>query len=198
MNPQARSSDLVVEPIGEELLVFDNTSQRAHSLNAIAATVWSACDGTRNVAALMEHTGLSEDVIEIALRELAGCDLLTGLAAAESSPQPVSRRAALRKAALTGAGIGIALPVIRSIVAPSSALAGSQSCTAQTCASGSHCHSTAVGGDQTGPGACTSLACVSNSASFTGASECASHPCCYPRVCFYSNGVHTNLTCISL
>jgi hypothetical protein len=43
--PLARSAGLLVEPIGDELLVFDSERKVAHSLNDVAARVWRACDG---------------------------------------------------------------------------------------------------------------------------------------------------------
>ena len=42
-----RSVDLIVDTIGDELLVYDTSNNRAHSLNKNAAAVWKACDGTR-------------------------------------------------------------------------------------------------------------------------------------------------------
>ena len=45
LKPLARSEGLVVEEVGDELLVADPLSSRAHSLNAFAARVWQACDG---------------------------------------------------------------------------------------------------------------------------------------------------------
>lgn len=124
MLPQARSDDLTVEPIGDELLVFDAAERRAHSLNPAAADVWRACDGSRDAAAIAEHTGLDRDAVALALENLRDCRLLTG-ALSESTGPTVSRRDAIRKAALAGAALGAAIPVIRSITAPSVALASS-------------------------------------------------------------------------
>jgi hypothetical protein len=114
IQPLARSDDLVVEPLGEELLVFDSKTNRAHSLNAAAASVWRACDGARDVDALAQYCELDPVAVELALDSLRKCELLIDF----QGPR-VSRRQALRKAAVVGAGIGVALPVIRSIYAPS-------------------------------------------------------------------------------
>ena len=43
--PLARSEELVIEELGDELLVYDERTQRAHCLSATAARVWRACDG---------------------------------------------------------------------------------------------------------------------------------------------------------
>ena len=120
IQPLARSADLVVEPLGDELLVFDSKTNRAHSLNAAAASVWRACDGARDVDALAQYCELDPIAVELALDSLRNCELLIDF----EGPH-VSRRQALRRAAVVGAGISVALPVIRSITAPSAYAAGS-------------------------------------------------------------------------
>jgi hypothetical protein len=157
--PVARSEDLLVEPMGDELLVFDSTTDRAHSLNAAAASVWRACDGTRNIDALAESCELDPVAVELALDSLRNCDLLIDF----EGPR-VSRRQALRTAAVLGAGIA-AVPVIRSIVAPTVAMAASSACvqtgnacTAEaTCCSSNFCNSHAVcrSGSATPSSSCT-------------------------------------------
>ena len=49
MLPVARVSELHVEQVGDDLVLFDHRTHAAHSLNAAAAFVWERCDG--------EHTG---------------------------------------------------------------------------------------------------------------------------------------------
>ena len=44
-NPCARSEDLIVEELGEELLVYDMKADRGHCLSPVAARVWRRCDG---------------------------------------------------------------------------------------------------------------------------------------------------------
>jgi hypothetical protein len=50
--PLAKTSELVVKKVGEELLVYDLARHKAHALNRIASAIWRACDGQRGVAAL--------------------------------------------------------------------------------------------------------------------------------------------------
>ena len=120
--PRARENDVMSERLGDELLLFDASTNRAHSLNATAATVWHACDGTRNREKIAEHCQLDPLAVELALDNLADANLLTDYT---PPAQRVSRRTAIRRLALTGATLGIALPVIRTIVAPSAAMAAS-------------------------------------------------------------------------
>jgi hypothetical protein len=130
MNPQARNSDLIVEPIDEELLVFDTERQLAHSLNPTAARVWQACDGQHDLDALAGECQIDRPTLALALERLRDVHLLEQRTTNEPihdapATTGVSRRAMLRKSVLAGAGLGIAIPVIRSITAPSLAMAAS-------------------------------------------------------------------------
>lgn len=62
MKPRARSQDLIVEALDDELLVFDQQNQECHVLNRAAAAVWRRCDGRTDVpklaAAASEASGL--------------------------------------------------------------------------------------------------------------------------------------------
>jgi hypothetical protein len=99
---------------------------------------------------LAKHCSLDLDAVNLALDSLAACELLDGTTA--PATPTVSRRAVLRRAVLTGASVGVAIPVIRSITAPSAALAASNcvefgdACTGQSCCD--------TGGACTGSGVC--------------------------------------------
>ena len=47
--PRARHDRLVVEQIGDEILIYDTVNNCAHTLNRTAALVWKLCDGKRTV-----------------------------------------------------------------------------------------------------------------------------------------------------
>jgi hypothetical protein len=178
-HPRARSSDLTVEAIGEELLVFDAARNRAHSLNATAARVWRACDGKRNVAQLAAVCDLDAETVELALERLDGCRLLENSRPRLNGEAPrVNRRAVLRKAALTGAGLGVALPVIRSITAPTAAHAQSISCLLAPCPGGTGCCSSYF---------CGSLALCSSFPCGTAGDTCSvgDNSCCFGTTCVY-------------
>ncbi len=81
--------------------------------------MWRACNGARTPEQIAEYCGLDRDAVGLALEALADIELLQApLTAGEDGSPRVSRRQMLRRAALTGVGVGIALPVIRSINAP--------------------------------------------------------------------------------
>jgi hypothetical protein len=117
--PLARSEDLVVEELEDGLLVYDLTTDHAHSLQATAARVWRACDGTKPVAALSDELDLDGETIAHALEELRGCDLLDGGPELGSG---MTRRDMTKKAVKVG-GAAAAAPLIVSLAVPMPAAA---------------------------------------------------------------------------
>src|SRR5688572_26967040 len=116
--PRARSTDLVVEPLLDEILVYDRAQGRAPCLNPTAARLWQLCDGTRTVAeleaALAAGDGSApgvaqEGVARFFLAQLAKERLLED--AVDSDVPSPSRRDLLRRLGVAAA----ALPVITSI-----------------------------------------------------------------------------------
>jgi hypothetical protein len=114
--PVARSTELVVEELADELLVYDLRSDEAHCLGATAARVWRACDGETTVAALQTQLGLDAASVAKALEDLDRCGLL------QAAPAGMTRRELNLK--LTKAGAAAAsLPFIVSIAVPAIAAA---------------------------------------------------------------------------
>jgi hypothetical protein len=170
--PRARTADLAVKPLGDEVLVYDLVRHRAHGLDRMAAAVWRACDGARDPAALAAAlrapggTPVPEAVVRYTLGRLAQAHLLTGPAPA------VSRRAILRQ---LGTAAAVALPAVTSVVAPTGAEA--QSCVAPSvsitgvCTMDAQC--CAPGRCVVPPGSC----CLPDNSSCTTNSECCSGDC---------------------
>src|SRR3954463_11534640 len=78
VKPLARSENLVIEELGDELLIYDLNANRAHSLGASAARVWRACDGNTTVEVLSARTDLDAGTVAQALEELRNSSLLDG------------------------------------------------------------------------------------------------------------------------
>lgn len=132
LTPLARSSDLVIEDSGEELLVYDQRKDIAHRLNATAATVWRHCDGARTVEQLVDvlHESVGEladeDLVMISLDQLAEAGLLEEAPERAAEEARLSRRRFIRKVGVVGSA-AMVLPVVHSIVAPTPASAQSGS-----------------------------------------------------------------------
>jgi hypothetical protein len=127
--PRARrSEDLIVEPLGDELLIYDNAANKAHRLNKSAALIWRHCNGrtsTEKVLKVLAEAGLPADpgVVELAIAELTKAKLVEP-EVDWSQVRFRSRRTLLKQLGFMTAA-ALALPIVQSIVAPSVAHAAS-------------------------------------------------------------------------
>lgn len=143
--PRARRARLVVEDVGDEVVVYDLVSDRAHCLNGIAARVWKRCDGETTPEAIARAVGreldadVDPEVVHCALRQLRASGLLEEGTAGKRG---LSRRDLARRLALYG-GLAVLVPVVSSIVAPTPAEAASPCAKAANCGSsaGADCSS---------------------------------------------------------
>jgi len=125
---------LILEDLGDEVLIYDPEIDRAHCLNRSAAMVWRLCDGQRSVAdisATMSHqlgTTVDETLVYAAVHELDREYLLGEFGAQPESPVNTSRRAVLKTIGWLAA-IGLTAPVVTSLFAPTPAQAQSGPCT---------------------------------------------------------------------
>ena len=123
MNPRAKSN-LLVEELPEETLVYDVEEHRAHCLNPSAAFLLEHSDGTRDEVELARLASeicgepATVEVIQVGLERLARSGLVEwdGAAPVPSGP---SRREVLRKLAT----VGLAIPAVMTILTPSAASA---------------------------------------------------------------------------
>jgi hypothetical protein len=141
MLPRARREKLVVQELGDEVLVYDLDRHRAHCLNAAAALVWRRCDGETSlaeIAAALERDlrlPADEAIVSHALDRLDRAHLLASAPAAGTMLRRMSRR---DLASRTGLAMGatLLLPVVISIVAPTPAYAASCIAKGQACVPG--------------------------------------------------------------
>ena len=129
--PRARTRDLLVEGIGDDLIVCDVPGDAAHLLINAAAAVWRACDGVRDIPTLQSDTGFDRDTIESALEQLRDRRLLEE---AETSLPPTARTLTRSRMLPVGLAPAVALPAIESITVPRPATAIRPSATTTTAA----------------------------------------------------------------
>jgi hypothetical protein len=125
--PRGRQDGLVVERVGDELLIYDLERDKAHCLNETAALVFEHCDGRHTVGELAarlsgENGDVAEDLVRRALLRLADEQLLEEPVSPPGGRE-WSRRQIVKRAAVAGAAAGLALPAVKSIVAPTPAQA---------------------------------------------------------------------------
>jgi hypothetical protein len=125
--PLARSKDLIIEELPDEVLVYDLEKDKAHCLNRTSALVWRHCDGRTTVPEMswLLSKGLNvpvdEEVVWLALRQLGRYGLLQNSLAPSPDIKRVSRRDLMKYA--PGA---LSLPLIMSVTAPTAAQVSSQ------------------------------------------------------------------------
>jgi hypothetical protein len=183
--PRARTELLVVEDVGDEVLIYDQSTDQAHCLSRDAAMVWRVLDGTTRVPEIAKALGLETDVVSRAIEELDACGLL------DAGPASgITRREATIRMAKVG-GAAAAAPLVYSIMAPTPALASSQS----FCLSISAC-STAVNGCS----ACYKAGCVCCGEGTSGNTKLCTADCsitnCNPCIVhFHCGGTGTQSSC---
>jgi len=142
MIPLARTNNLLITQVGEEVIVYDRERDTAHCLNAMAARVWHYCDGqntVEDIAKLLEEdleVSADEDVdwrglVWLTLEELERFYLIQEYLSQPISSEVqsadalrVSRRKMIKTATLVGGfAIGSMFPLVKSIVAPAPGMA---------------------------------------------------------------------------
>lgn len=125
--PLARSEDLVIENLDDEVLIYDGNNARAHSLGATAARVWRACDGETGIDDLAAALELPRETVLKALGELEGAELLESFGlqivnGESGNGNGLTRREMGLRTAKIGAA-AVAAPMLYSIAVPSAAAA---------------------------------------------------------------------------
>ena len=126
--PQAVFNDLVTQELGKETLIYNLKTNQAFCLNDTTAEVWRAYDGQRSVTEIsqllsrQQRTDFTEDIVWLALEQLAKNNMLVESGQLALEMQGLSRRTMLKRAAFATV---IALPSIAALVAPTAAHAAS-------------------------------------------------------------------------
>lgn len=150
--PRAREEGLIVEPLGDELLVYDERTHKSHCLNRAAALVWKGCDGRSTAGEIARRVGaelnaeVEESLVWMALEDLGKRGLLTAKAARPAAFGRISRRDLIRRAGAAA----VLIPVIATITAPTAyaavSCAGSCNPQAQDCPAGCFCSGSGTSG----------------------------------------------------
>jgi hypothetical protein len=128
VHPKARRAGLLIESVGDEVLVYDTERHRAHALNDSLARIWRRCDGETSLAEIATRLSetlqmpVTEEFVRYGIAQLRQFHLLDEQASpmSEVGSGP-SRRELIRVGSLAA----LALPLITSIVAPVAAEAQS-------------------------------------------------------------------------
>jgi hypothetical protein len=155
--PLSRNADIVVQALGEEILIYDLKTHQAYNLNETSALVYQACDGKTTFDELKRQYKFTDDLIFLALDQLKTGGLIETDDSFVSPFSGMSRREAIRKVAFASI---ITLPVISSLVAPTAAMAQSSGCGgggAGCVNSGGNCGGAVVGNCSGNVGVCATF-----------------------------------------
>jgi len=184
--PLSRTSDLVIQTSGDEILVYDLESNKAFCLNEASAIVWNLCNGSHSVTEISAEMSkrmksvIDEDFVLLALDQLNKDGLLEEGIELNNRFAGFSRREIIRRVGFASA---IALPLVSSVVAPevlmaqSCGMVGSEPCTSGSCCTGLFCAPTfdnVFGGIATPAG---DFCCVATNSRFSpGSTYCTFVP----------------------
>ena len=121
--PRARTEDLVIKALPDEVLVHDLARHRTHCLNRSAAAVWRLCNGQRTPAEIARALAQapegrwSDEAVRLALDELGRAHLLTDVLTGHRDAGGVTRRQTLQRLAAAA----VVVPTVATIVAPRAA-----------------------------------------------------------------------------
>jgi len=137
MLPVARTEKLLVQEVGNELIVYDQKTNASHCLNPVAARVWYYCDGQHSIKdiarLLKKELNISQTeavdtrgLVWLTLEELEQYQLIEKYLKQPTGIANISRRQVVKTGVLVGGfAIGTIFPAIKSIALP--APGGSQS-----------------------------------------------------------------------
>lgn len=180
ITPIARKNNLVIQEMGNEILIYDLKTNKALSLNETSGLVWQLSNGDRTISQIAEtvtqklNFAVKEDFVWLALEQLKKENLLENEADITSKFQGASRREVIRK---IGFASLVTLPMISTIIAP----------TALQAQSGNSCSGTA---DAPGCGCTAETTCASNCCGVTTAAS-------LPRFCVPFGGDSDGAFCRS-
>lgn len=128
INPVARQSDIVVQELKDETLIYDLIINKAYCLNGTSAIVYHLCNGKNSVSDISDQLSrklkspFKEDLVWLAIDQLKQYNLLDNGQEIKTNFEGLSRREVIKRA---GFASMIAIPVISSIIAPAAAQAAS-------------------------------------------------------------------------
>jgi hypothetical protein len=182
--PLARTTDVVVQTLDAEVLIYDLGTNKAHCLNETSAAVYQACDGKTSVSEIsfllskQLKSLVTEDFVWLALDGLKKENLIENESEVSTPFEGLSRREVIRKVGLASM---IALPVISSLIAPPAAHAQSGGANGATCTANANCASSCCASNT-----CVAARTVANGGSCSNSCQCSA-----------IGGVCNNGTCAS-
>jgi len=125
--PLARTEQLIVKEVDDEVLVYDLKTDQAHCLNKTAALIWRYCDGASSVNDLRRmlqtelNVQIDENVMWLAMDEHKKFDLLDTVPVVPPHLAGLNRRQIIKTIGIAA----LALPVVFSMATQLASAQGS-------------------------------------------------------------------------
>lgn len=123
--PLVRTENIVQQEAGDDLLLYDLSTNKAYSLNKTSANIYQYCNGSNNIGQLGDLTGFDRELIMLTLESFKKENLLNQPNEISNHFDAISRRRLIRRIGINSIA---ALPLITSIAAPKSTRAASAGC----------------------------------------------------------------------
>ena len=129
--PISRKSNIVIQELKNEVLIYDLTINKAFCLNPTSTLIWQLCDGKLSIAEMSRvlsqklNTPITEDLIWLALDQFKQDNLLEQSQLLKIEFGGLSRREIIRK---VGYASLVMLPTIVGVTAPRAIQAASGLC----------------------------------------------------------------------
>ncbi len=135
MNPKARETDLLIDELPDETLVYDRKRHKAFCLNRTTTLVWRRCDGKTapdEIARVIRDDIVPTapvdaetacNLVRLALARLDAADLLVN--SPEATGAVYSRRELARNLARVAGVVTVLLPTVMAVNVPAVVSAGS-------------------------------------------------------------------------
>ena len=200
--PKTLVKNIVLQEVGSELLIYNMDTNVAYSLNETAKIIYDACGTGIPIAEVSVRYNFSYDLIFLTLDELKKTGLLDKNTAYKSPFSGLPRREAINKA---GLGTITALPIVATIVAPSSITAQSLGGLRSSCTTSADCHPSASNCTETPLASGQTICCVGSISYYDtggivnscgGPTACSSFTCQFNADNFCCSGSAT-VTCSS-
>ncbi len=137
MIPVIRTKKLLIQQIGDEVVIYDQENYESHCLTSFVASVWRFCDGKNTVEDIIRlleprlTISSNEDInanelVRQSLDEMEQKGLIKEYLPGSKTDSAFSRRKVLKTSVLVGGfAIGSMSPLIKTILAPEPAMASS-------------------------------------------------------------------------
>jgi Coenzyme PQQ synthesis protein D (PqqD) len=129
--PLSKKADIVIQKVGNEILIYDLKLNKAFSLNETSSIIWQACDGNKSVSEISNqiskefNSSVNEEFVWFALEQFKKDNLIENESEFFTPFEGLSRREIIRKVGLTTV---VALPVVFSLLVPTASQAASTAC----------------------------------------------------------------------